>query len=70
MKNRKITKDDLVGYSATNCIMAESGKGKIKVLNVVTEVVGKRVWFEVLDRESEVYAGPDLDTAIELYYAI
>ena len=69
MRQGKICKEDIYGFYPKARMFGEHGKGKNKAIDVVTDPVEKRVWYEFSNNHNVVYCGPDLEEAIELFNA-
>ncbi|WP_305910441.1 hypothetical protein Q9L42_021265 (plasmid) [Methylomarinum sp. Ch1-1] len=69
MRNHEVTKDDFLMFFPKARLCGQYGDGKNKAIDVVTDPVGKRVWYEFINSNQVVYTGPDLAEAIEYYNA-
>jgi hypothetical protein len=67
MKNHKVTVDDFIGFFPKTRLCGQHGNGKNKCIDVVTDPINKRVWYEFSDHHKVIYEGPELSEAIDLY---
>jgi hypothetical protein len=67
MRN-EITKNDFIGFLSKARICSQNNsRGNNKTIDVVTDPIEKRVWYEFSNNNEVVYTGEDLDRAIELF---
>lgn len=69
MQNHEVTEHDFLEFFPKARLCGQHGGGKNKAIDVVTDPVGKRVWYEFSTNHAVVYTGPDLAEAIEYYNA-
>ena len=65
--NDKITKEMLTGFEAKTRLYGHHGNGVNLSIDIITHPIRKVIWFVLNDNRMDVYTGPDLDTAIEIY---
>jgi hypothetical protein len=68
MSKHVVGKDMIDGFVAKTRLFGCASRGlNPKSIDMLTDAVKKRVWYVVNDSGGGVYAGPDLDEAIEIY---
>jgi hypothetical protein len=67
MRN-EVTKNDFIGFLPKSRLCSQNNsRGNNKTIDVVTDPLEKRVWYEFSNNNEVVYTGEDLDKAIELF---
>lgn len=64
--NREAIED----FKPRSRLFGRHGKGYNKSLDVITFPAISRMYFVVSDHRTEIYTGPDLDEAIDIYNKI
>ena len=67
MKNHAVEISDFEGFETTNTMCGSAGHGKQKRLDVITDPVKQRVWYELIVDHTGVYNGADLVEALQMY---
>ena len=63
----KIEKGNLEGFQARTVIFSRAGRGYQKRITLIVEPITGRMWYELRDHGTDVYCGPSLDEAIDIY---
>ena len=63
----KVLIEDFEHDPIRQTICSESGNGKMKRLQVIVDMPKNRVWYELFDHNTRVFAGPSLKDGISFY---
>ena len=66
-KKHEVTVETFEGFYSRARLCGSHGYGSNKSIDVITDPVNGRMWFEFCDHRTTVYTGPSLNEAIKLY---
>ena len=69
MRNHEVTQSDFLGFFPKARLCGYHGGEKNKAIDIITDPLKQRVWYEFSNNHTVVYAGPDLAEAIKYYNA-